>query len=142
MAKVMKTTNTIATAICGSMSVTAHAAGDASVDSLGAVHGPLLWLCAIVAVAVLMAIVYSVARFRHVDAIAAQAFEQRRHREFIWALVPMAIVIAAAAPAVRDSSPQAMQAHRTGIRELVARVDHSRLPVTSTLDAQSATVSR
>ncbi|HTE41532.1 MAG TPA: cytochrome c oxidase subunit II transmembrane domain-containing protein [Steroidobacteraceae bacterium] len=139
----MKTLKTMTAAALVLTTAAGHAAGEyADIDSLSAVHGPLLWICAFVALAVLTTIVFSVARFRHADAVAAQAFEKRRAREFVWALLPMAIVIAAAAPAIRESSPQAMQAHRTGIRDLVAHVDHTRLPVAGNLDAQAATVSR
>jgi heme/copper-type cytochrome/quinol oxidase subunit 2 len=139
----MKHIKTIAITACAFATAAANAtSGLINGDSLNAMHAPLLWICGIVALAVLMAIVYSVARFRHADTVAAQAFEKRRLREFVWALVPMAIVIAAAAPAVRESSPQAMQAHRTGIRDLVADVEATRLPVTGNLEAPTATARR
>jgi heme/copper-type cytochrome/quinol oxidase subunit 2 len=60
---------------------------------------------------VLGAIVYSVAKFKHADANAGVARRHPRSRELLWALLPMAIVVAAAAPAVRDAEPQLARKH-------------------------------
>jgi heme/copper-type cytochrome/quinol oxidase subunit 2 len=55
-----------------------------------------IWLCVLVATVVFAIILYSIATFRPIDTTVT------RHSwgEFIWAIVPIAIVIAAAVPAL------------------------------------------
>jgi heme/copper-type cytochrome/quinol oxidase subunit 2 len=89
----------------------------------------ILWSCALIAIVVLGAIVYSVAKFRHADANTAVARRHPRKRELLWALLPTAIVIAAAAPAVRDAEPQLAQRNLDANQVIVALADH---PVAAT----------
>ena len=102
--------------------------------SLDDANSIVLWICAVLAMAVLSAIVYSVAVFRHADAQKSVASKHSRNRELFWALVPMAIVIAAAAPAVRDAEPQLARQQRS-IEASIARADHA----ATTVVAQSTT---
>ncbi|MBC7984136.1 MAG: hypothetical protein H7Y02_09805 [Candidatus Obscuribacterales bacterium] len=66
-----------------------------------------LWFCAASAVIVFGAMIYSVVVFRPSPAATSNAYAQGKARELIWALVPIAIVVAAAAPAMRSGVPAA-----------------------------------
>ena len=63
------------------------------------VMAPWLWFCVFVAIAVFATILYSIATFRSSNVRARHSL-----REFIWAVVPIAIVIAAALPALNLGS--------------------------------------
>ena len=71
-------------------------------DILGSAHLSILWLCVVVAALVFVAIVYSIVAFRPADVAKAAVHARNRVRELAWALVPIAIVVAAAAPAVTN----------------------------------------
>ena len=64
-------------------------------------HTAILWACAIVAVIVFGVMVHSIATFRGGPGPAPAGFRLAILREVIWALVPIAIFIGAALPAVR-----------------------------------------
>lgn len=70
-----------------------------SPDADAGVMAPWLWLCVFAAMAVFATILYSIATFRSGNATARHSL-----REFIWAVVPIAIVIAAALPALNLGS--------------------------------------
>ena len=61
----------------------------------------ILWGCIISAVLVFGVMVYSVATFRAEQTGTPASFRRRSLIEVIWALIPIAICIAAALPAVR-----------------------------------------
>jgi len=96
---------------------------------------PVLWLCVAGGLLVLCCIVFSVANFRAGEANAA-AFARRRVRELFWALTPMAIVIAAAAPAVRDAEPQFAQKNRASTA--IALVEHTGVNPSGKIETPSA----
>lgn len=78
------------------------------VINLPDVHGTVLWVCAFVTAAVFVLMVHSIATFRRAPSDAARP--RNATAEVFWALVPIVIVIAMAAPAVRsivaaDGSP-------------------------------------
>ena len=60
----------------------------------------ILWSCAAISIAVFGVMLYSVATFRRGD----ERIAAHRHAvvEVIWAAIPIAILVLAAAPAVRD----------------------------------------
>jgi heme/copper-type cytochrome/quinol oxidase subunit 2 len=60
----------------------------------------LLWTCAMAAVLVFAVMIYSVVTF-HRSSAGAAAFNLNRVAEVIWAIVPIAIICAAASPAFR-----------------------------------------
>ena len=96
---------------------------------------PILWICVAGGLLVLCCIVYSVANFRAVEGNAA-AFSRRRVSELLWALTPMAIVIAAAAPAVRDAEPQFAQKNKAPTA--IALVEHAGANATGKIETPSA----
>jgi len=61
-------------------------------------HSAVLWACALVTAAVFALMIHSIATFRR----AASGTQQRRNAtaEVFWALVPIVIVVATAAPSV------------------------------------------
>jgi heme/copper-type cytochrome/quinol oxidase subunit 2 len=84
------------------------------IEILASTQQSLLWICAIVAVLVFVAMVYSTVTFRADNSAhdsagnsAHNSAGRARHvaREFAWALVPIFIVVAAAAPAMRNAIP-------------------------------------
>jgi len=65
-------------------------------------HTTILWTCTVVAVVVFGVMLYSVATFRGSNQDAGPAGMRRRSIvEFAWALIPIAICIGAALPAMR-----------------------------------------
>jgi len=116
-------------------SAVANAAQESSAtEVLGDAFLPVLWICAAVATLVFGAIVYSVAAFSHSDA-AESAFDKRA-KEFAWSLVPMVIVIAAAAPAIKDMGSHSARASHLEHR-VIARAEHLRPSVPHELDSQA-----
>jgi heme/copper-type cytochrome/quinol oxidase subunit 2 len=80
------------------------------IEILASTQQSLLWICAIVAVLVFAAMMYSTVTFRAHDSAdnsAHNSSRRARHvaREFAWALVPIFIVIAAAAPSMKNAIP-------------------------------------
>jgi heme/copper-type cytochrome/quinol oxidase subunit 2 len=71
----------------------------------------LMWACAAVAIAIFGAIIHSVATFRSAEERAGN-YQRRTLVEVVWAMVPILIVIAAAAPSFRmsDAAPVAVAA--------------------------------
>ena len=65
----------------------------------------ILWVCLAVAALVVIAIAYSTATFHSSNAIGTSVFAKAR--ELAWALVPIVIIVAAAAPAVTANFTQA-----------------------------------
>jgi heme/copper-type cytochrome/quinol oxidase subunit 2 len=67
------------------------------------VNGVLItvWLCAAIAVAVFATMIVSIATFGRPLRDCPPASESRKATEILWALIPIAIVLAAAAPALR-----------------------------------------
>lgn len=63
-------------------------------------HIGLLWLCGLAAAAVFTAMLVSIASFRHTFASQPASRTRGTATEIFWALVPIVIVIAMAAPAV------------------------------------------
>jgi cytochrome c oxidase subunit 2 len=64
-------------------------------------HMGILWGCAVIAVLVFGVMVYSIATFRAEQAGTPASFRRCSLVEVIWALIPIAICIGAALPAVR-----------------------------------------
>jgi heme/copper-type cytochrome/quinol oxidase subunit 2 len=64
------------------------------------VHTAVLWGCAGVALAVFALLIHSIATFRRPPGDAAQ--KRNATAEVFWTLVPIIIVVATAAPAVRS----------------------------------------
>jgi len=73
-------------------------------DSAGALFAAptWVWVCTAAAMLVFVAIIYSIGAFRPPGATKSHA---RNARELIWATVPIAIVVAAATPAMIDFAP-------------------------------------
>jgi heme/copper-type cytochrome/quinol oxidase subunit 2 len=62
----------------------------------------LLWICAALAVAIFGAMLHSVATFR-VDTERPSRYRRATMIEVVWALIPILIVIAAAAPSFQQA---------------------------------------
>lgn len=77
-----------------------------------AASAALLWLCAAGAAFVFVAMLYSIVRFPHAGRSGTAT---RNLKEFAWALVPIAIVVGAAAPAIQEQALEHGQrvAHRS-----------------------------
>jgi heme/copper-type cytochrome/quinol oxidase subunit 2 len=92
----------------------------------------ILWVCAAGAGLVFGAMLYSIWAFPHKQ-LAGPA--SPRMREFVWALVPIAIVAAAAAPALRNVAPEATQRYaKRAVQDVVStpaapRSSHQELEV-------------
>ena len=69
-------------------------------EALGSMQSALLWICAIAALLVFAAMVYSTVTFRPE---ANKPRVSKVAREFAWTLVPILIVVAAAAPSMRNA---------------------------------------
>lgn len=67
----------------------------------------LMWVCAAVAIAIFGTILHSVATFRSAEERSSK-YERKTLIEVVWALVPILIVIAAAVPSFRLSTPPAV----------------------------------
>ncbi len=80
-------------------------------------HLALLWGCTGIAVAVFALMLWSVATFRRTPAAAAQT--RGTTAEVLWAVVPIAIVIAMAAPAVKTMMGIGTAQH--GLNEMAQR---------------------
>ena len=63
-----------------------------------------MWVCTDVAIAIFGVILHSVATFRSSEERASK-YERKALVEVVWALVPILIVIAAAVPSFRLSTP-------------------------------------
>lgn len=61
----------------------------------------IIWLCAALALAICAILVYSVATFHTAQGSAPAAYRKSAAVEVVWALIPVAILVCAAAPAVR-----------------------------------------
>jgi heme/copper-type cytochrome/quinol oxidase subunit 2 len=73
-------------------------------EALGSTQLSLLWICALAAAMVFVALVYSTATFRP----ASNASDLRGRnvlREVVWTAVPILIVVAAALPAMTGAVP-------------------------------------
>jgi cytochrome c oxidase subunit 2 len=66
----------------------------------------IIWLCAALALAICAILVYSVATFRTTQGSAPAAYRRSAAAEVLWALIPVAILVCAAAPAVRTLANQ------------------------------------
>ena len=66
---------------------------------LSDVHAGVLWACAAVSIAVFVVLIHSIATFRRTSGDGTH--RRNAAAEVFWTLVPIAIVIATAAPAVR-----------------------------------------
>ena len=64
----------------------------------------MMWLCAAAAIGIFGAILHSVATFRSAGERVAR-YKRSTVIEVVWALIPILIVIAAAAPSFRMSEP-------------------------------------
>jgi heme/copper-type cytochrome/quinol oxidase subunit 2 len=64
----------------------------------------IAWLCALIAVAVFVAMIGSVATFAR-PLRGSPASLSGRATEILWALIPIAIVLATAIPALRTITP-------------------------------------
>ncbi len=73
-------------------------------EVLGSVQLSLLWICVIVAAMVFAAMIYSTAAFGRSE-LGRRARTYRAMRELAWTVVPIFIVIAAAAPAMKSAIP-------------------------------------
>jgi heme/copper-type cytochrome/quinol oxidase subunit 2 len=73
-------------------------------EIFGGVQGSLLWICTVVAAMVFAALVYSTVTFRP-TVVSTSGQDWKVTRELAWALVPILIVIAAAAPAMKNVAP-------------------------------------
>ena len=63
----------------------------------------IVWLCAAAAVAVFAAMMISIATFGGRSGDGPRASAQQKAAEMLWALIPIAIVLAAAMPALRTT---------------------------------------
>lgn len=73
-----------------------------------------LWSCVVLAIVVFGVIIYSVAAFH-----ASTAHARDKTRELVWALVPIAIVVAAAAPAMKSFAPRL----KSGATSMIAKTE-------------------
>ncbi len=64
-------------------------------------HIVILWICAVAAVAVFAAMIYSIFTHRKSQDEAAGNFHKRSSTEFIWTVIPFAIVVLMAIPAAK-----------------------------------------
>lgn len=67
-------------------------------------YSAILWICTVIALAVFGVMLYSIASFRGVQNTPT-TFHRRSAIEIIWALIPIAIFIGAAWPAVKMIGP-------------------------------------
>jgi heme/copper-type cytochrome/quinol oxidase subunit 2 len=65
------------------------------------IHTIVLWACVVIAIAVFATMLWSVARFRPVASDCPAARGRKNRVEVVWAIMPILIVIATAAPAIR-----------------------------------------
>jgi len=104
----------------------------------------MLLICTAAATLVFGAMLYSIAKFQHADEGGQNVRAQRTARnwqEFAWALVPIVIVIAAAAPSFQrdaEGSAERLAHHASG--ESV--VGSSTITTHSELDIRTATTHR
>ena len=71
-------------------------------------YAAALWTCAAFSVVIFGVLLYSVATFRKTSGPSAAAYRHSTAVEVLWALIPIVILVSAAAPAVRDlMDPQA-----------------------------------
>jgi cytochrome c oxidase subunit 2 len=89
----------------------------------------IIWLCAALALAICAILVYSVATFRTAKGSAPAAYRKSAVVEVAWALIPVAIVVGAAAPAVRTLAHQS---------ELTTNSALAKSPDGASSDAQAA----
>jgi cytochrome c oxidase subunit II len=61
----------------------------------------ILWLCATTAVVVFGVMIYSIATFPASAGSAPATFRHRTLVEILWAVIPIVIILAMAAPAVK-----------------------------------------
>jgi cytochrome c oxidase subunit 2 len=84
-----------------------------STGTLADVHTAVLWGCVAVTLAVFALLIHSIATFRRTPGDGAQ--KRNATAEVVWTLVPIIIVVATAAPAMRSlmtfDSPAAETAH-------------------------------
>jgi cytochrome c oxidase subunit II len=64
-------------------------------------HVTIIWICAAVAAVIFSVMLYSVATFRSAPGAGTAAYRHSTIVEVLWALIPIAILVGAAAPAVR-----------------------------------------
>jgi len=76
------------------------------------VNDVILWGCVAAALAVFGALLYSVAAYRHAPQAATDSMELRKAKELAWTLAPIAIMIAAAAPAIKNNDVRAQAEQR------------------------------
>jgi len=71
------------------------------------VNGVLItvWLCAAIGVAVFATMIVSIVTFRRSPRNCASTSASSQATEILWALIPIAIVLATAIPAVRTIKP-------------------------------------
>jgi cytochrome c oxidase subunit II len=65
------------------------------------VYSTALWICALFATGIFAVMLYSVATFRSTPAASAAGYRRSAAAEILWALVPIIILVSAAAPALR-----------------------------------------
>jgi cytochrome c oxidase subunit 2 len=64
-------------------------------------HVTILWICAALAAVIFGVMLYSVATFRSAPGEGTAAYRHSTIVELLWALIPIVILVGAAAPAVR-----------------------------------------
>jgi cytochrome c oxidase subunit 2 len=63
-------------------------------------HTTILWICAALAAVIFAVMLYSVATFRSTPGAGTAAYRHSTIVEVLWALIPIVILVSAAAPAV------------------------------------------
>lgn len=61
----------------------------------------ILWLCAAISTAVFGVMLYSIATFRATAGATPATFRRRTLVEILWAAIPIIIILATAAPAIK-----------------------------------------
>lgn len=65
----------------------------------------VIWTCAAIAVVIFGVMLWSVATFRSAPGACVASYRHSTAVEVLWALIPIVILVGAAAPAVRALAP-------------------------------------
>jgi cytochrome c oxidase subunit II len=79
----------------------------------------IIWLCAALAALVFGVMLYSIATFARTGAVGSAAYRHSTAVELLWSLIPILILVSAAAPAVRTTA----SAESVSLASLQQRVD-------------------
>jgi len=104
-----------------------------SVAGISNLHFALLVACTLIALAVFAVMLHSIATFRRVRGVGPAAFIRSTLVETLWAIVPVAILFASAAPAVRIVM-QERRAESLALAVSGARSTTARPPVLASRD--------